>query len=179
MNRAGTVYGQGLYALAKEEGLEERTLQELQVLDACFENRPDYLKLLSAHELSKEERTGLLDESFRDKVHIYVLNFLKLLTEKGYIRQFASCLRVYREQYNLDRDILEVHAVSAVPLTQEHRQRLTDKLTAMTGKTIALICREDPAVLGGIRLSYDGKQVDGTVQGRLEVMGRMLKNTVL
>jgi len=179
MNRAGTVYGQSLYALAKEEGLEERILQELQVLEACFENQPDYLKLLSAHELSKEERTGLLDESFRGKVHIYVLNFLKLLTEKGCIRHFSACCRAYREQYNLDRDILEVRAVSAVALTQDQRQRLTDKLTAMTGKTITLICREDPAVLGGIRLSYDGKQVDGTVQGRLEVMGRMLKNNVL
>ena len=179
MNRAGTVYGQSLYALAQEEGLEESILQELQMLEACFENQPDYLKLLSTHELSKEERTALLDESFRGKVHIYVLNFLKLLTEKGYIRQFASCLRAFREQYNLDRDILEVRVVSAVALTQEQKQRLTAKLTAMTGKTIALICREDPAVLGGIRLSYDGKQVDGTVQGRLEVMGRMLKNTVL
>ena len=179
MNRAGTVYGQSLYALAKEEGLEERILQELQVLEACFENQPDYLKLLSAHELPKEERTGLLDESFRGKVHLYVLNFLKLLTEKGYIHHFSACCRGYREQFNLDRDILEVRAVSAVALTQDQRQRLTDKLTAMTGKTIALICREDPAVLGGIRLSYDGKQVDGTVQGRLEVMDRMLKNTVL
>ena len=64
-------------------------------------------------------------------------------------------------------------------MTDAQKQRLTDKLTDMTGKTVALVCREDPAVLGGIRLNFDGKQVDGTVQGRLETMSKLLKNTVL
>ena len=42
-----------------------------------------------------------------------------------------------------------------------------------------MVCKVDPAVLGGIRLNYDGMQVDGTVQGRLDAIGRQLKNTVL
>ena len=33
MTRAGTVYGQGLYALAKEEQLTEEILQQMQVLE--------------------------------------------------------------------------------------------------------------------------------------------------
>ena len=178
MNRVGTVYGQGLYALAKEEGLEQTIMEQLQVLASCFTQQPDYLKLLASHDLPKQERTGLLD-SFREQVHPYVLNFLKLLTEKGYIRQFDSCWKVFREQYHQDQGILEVRAVSAIALTENQKQRLTEKLVAITGRKIALICREDPAVLGGIRLNYDGMQVDGTVQGRLDAIGRQLKNTVL
>ena len=176
MNRVGTVYGEGLYVLAKEEGLEQGIMEQLQVLAACFEEQPDYLKLLASHDLPKQERTGLLD-SFREQVHPYVLNFLKLLTEKGYIRQFDSCCKVFREQYYRDQGILEVRVVSAVPLSEERKQKLTEKLSAITGKKIVLICREDPSVLGGIRLSYDGMQVDGTVQGRLEAIGKQLKNT--
>ena len=178
MNRVGTVYGQGLYALAKEEGLEQTIMEQLQVLASCFTQQPDYLKLLASHDLPKQERTGLLD-SFRGQVHPYVLNFLKLLTEKGYIRQFDSCCKVFREQYHQDQGILEVRTVSAIALTENQKQRLTEKLVAITGKKIALICREDPTVLGGIRLNYDGMQVDGTVQGRLDAIGRQLKNTVL
>ena len=30
-----------------------------------------------------------------------------------------------------------------------------------------------------LRLSYDGKQVDGTVKSRLDAIGKLLKNTVL
>lgn len=179
MNRVGTVYGQGLYQLAKEEGLEESILQQLQVLGECFDAQPEYLKLLASHNLPKEERISLLDDGFREQVHPYVLNFLKLLTEKGYIRQFDSCCRAYREQYNGEKGILEVRALSAAQLTDDQKQRLTEKLTAITGKKVDLVCKVDPQVLGGIRLNYDGMQVDGTVQGRLETIGRQLKNTVL
>jgi F0F1-type ATP synthase delta subunit len=37
----------------------------------------------------------------------------------------------------------------------------------------------DAACIGGVRLDYDGKRVDGTVSNRLEKLGSLLKNTVL
>ena len=179
MNRIGAVYGQSLYALAKEDSLEEQILQELDVLKAVFAEQPDYSKLLSSRSLSKQERIELLDEAFREKVQPYVLNFLKLLTEKGYIAKFADCCRAYREQYNLDRGILQVWAISAIALTDSQKKKLTEKLTGITGQKIDLICKEDPSVLGGVQLRYNGVQVDGTVQGRLEAVAKSLKNTVL
>ena len=178
MSRAGAVYGQGLYALAKEEGLGESILGELTVLETAFAENPEFLKLLASHNIPRQERTDLLEDSFRGKVHLYVLNFLKLLTDKDCIRQFPACCKAYREQYNADKGILEVRVLSAIALNEGQKQRLTDKLTAITGKKIALLCRVDPAVLGGIRLRYDGLQVDGTVQGRLEALGKTLKNEV-
>ena len=179
MTRAGDVYGQGFYALAQEEKLEAHILQELQTLDMAFEEQPDFLKLLASANLPKDERIGILENSFRGKVHPYVLNFLKLLTEKGYIRQFSDGYKAYRAEYNTHMGILEVRVVSAIALTDGQKTRLADKLTELTGKKICLICREDPTVLGGVRLSYDGVQMDGTVQGRLRAMEKSLKNTVL
>ena len=179
MNRIGTLYGQSLYALAKEEALEADILQQLQTLEAAFSQEPTFLKLLGSANVPKQDRTQILDESFREKVHIYVLNFLKLLTEKGYIRHFSACYRAYRQQYNEDKGILEVSAVAAISLTDCQKERLAEKLTAITGKKIDLICKVDPAVLGGIRLNFDGKQVDGTVKGRLDAMAKTLHDTVL
>ena len=179
MNQIGTVYGQGLYALAKEEALEDVILQQLSVLETCFAQEPAYGKLLSSHNLPKAERIALLDEGFGNTVHVYVLNFLKLLTEKGYIRHFSDCCKAYRNQYRTDKGILEVRVVSAVALSDAQKNKLTDKLTAITGKQIDLVCRQDPAVLGGVRLQFDGKQVDGTLQSRLQEMEKQLKNTVL
>lgn len=179
MTRVGVAYAQGLYTLAKEEGLTEEILEELKVLSQSFAQTPEFLRLLAAPNVSKAERTGILDESFRGKVQPYVLNFLKLLTEKGYIRHFSHCCDAYREQYNADHGILVVKAVSAVALSDAQKAQLTRKLQIMTGKTVELSCRVDPAVLGGIRLDYDGKQVDGTVKSRLDTVGSLLKNTVL
>ena len=179
MTQAANTYAQALYDLAKDEGLGKTILSELTVLKGVFADTPQYSKLLSTPDIPKQERCGILDEAFRGKVHPYVLNFLKILTEKGYIRQFPDCCDAYRGFYNEDNGILVVKAQSAVALTDAQKQKLTAKLIATTGKTIDLQCSIDPAVLGGLRLSYDGKQVDGTVKNRMDAIGKLLKNTVL
>ena len=179
MSQIGNVYGQALYSLASEENLSNSILQELTILDQSFSEEPHFLRLLSAPNVAAEERCRILDECFRDKVHIYVLNYLKILTEKGLAKSFSDCVSVYRQQYNQDHNILPVTAVTAVALTREQVERLTDKLSAVTGKTAEVYNRVDPACLGGVRLDYDGKRVDGSVATRLETVRNMLKNTVL
>ena len=179
MSQIGTVYGQALYDLAKDENLSDMILQELSVLEKSFCEEPQFLRLLSAANVAVEERCGILDACFLGKVHIYVLNFLKILTEKGVAKAFFDCVKAYREQYHQDHNILPVTAVTAIALSGEQLQRLTEKLSAITGKTAEVMNRVDPACLGGVRLDYDGKRVDGSVATRLESVRAMLKNTVL
>ena len=179
MTGAGSVYGEALYTLAREEGLSEPILQQLKVLDSCFAAQPDFIRLLGAPNLPKAERTQILDDSFRGKVEPYVLNFLKILTEKGYMRYFSDCVKTYRELYNQDNGILPVTAVTAVPMTDKQVDALTMKLQQITGKRIELVSKLDPNILGGMRLDYDGKRVDDTVAHRMDAVRNMLKNTVL
>lgn len=179
MTQVGNVYGQALYTLAKDEGFSEAVLEDLQVLRSCFAAEPKFVRLLAAANLSKEERCQIVDNSFRGKIHSYVLNFLKILTEKGYIRHFPECCDSFEEQYNIDNDILPVKAVTAVSLSEEQTRKLTEKLSDMTGKTIKLEKRVDSACIGGVRLDFDGKRLDDTVAHRLESIGSLLKNTVL
>ena len=179
MTQAANTYGQALYDLAKDEDLGKTFLEELCVLKEVFTQNPQYSKLLSAPDLPKQERCGILDEAFRGKVHPYVLNFLKILTEKGYMRYFSDCCRSFTESYNRDNGILPVTAVTAVPMTDTQVKALTAKLQQITGKRIELVAKLDPKVLGGVRLDYDGKRVDDTVAHRLDAVRNMLKNTVL
>ena len=179
MTDAANQYGTALYELAKDENLLQEILPQLQVLTQVTEQDPKFLTLLSSPSVPKEERCRVLDETLKGKVHPYLLNFLKILTEKGYMKQFPGCCRVFRNLYNKDMGIVCVTCVTAAPLTPELQDRLTKKLSSVTGKTIELTCKVDGACLGGVRLDFDGKQVDGTVRRRLEDVRNLLKNTVL
>lgn len=180
MTEVGSVYGQALYDLAKSEELTEAILKELDVLCHCFTvEEPGFIKLLSTPTLTKQERCQILDDSFKGKIQPYLLNFLKILTEKGYMRHFSDCCAAYRECYYHDNGILLVEAVTAVPLTPDQLERLTKKLIAITGKRIELRGRVDPKCIGGVRLDYDGKRLDDTVAHRLDAIRKTLKNTVL
>ena len=173
------VYGQAIYDLAKDESLTEEILKQMTVLNEGFSAEPAFLQLLCAPSVPKQERCQVLDDSLRGQVHPYVLNFLKILTEKGYMRHFSGCCKLFEQQYNKDNGILPVTAVTKLPLSEELRRKLVDKLSGLTGKTIALECRVDPECLGGVRLELDGMQVDGTVRHRLDEMRKLIKNTVL
>lgn len=179
MTEVGSVYGEALYDLAKSEDLSGQILDELSALDESFRWEPDFLRLLASPHMPKQERCGILDDSFQGKMQPYVLNFLKLLTEKGYARYFSDCCAAYREHYNLDHNILPVSAVTAVPLTKAQSEKLCEKLSAITGKTIELTNRVDPGILGGVRLDYSGKRLDDTVSHRLDAVRSMLSNTLL
>lgn len=179
MTQVGSVYAEALYSLAREENLTEPIMEELLALDAGFRAEPDFIRLMSAPNLAKAERCQILDQSFAGKVQPYVLNFMKILTEKGYMRHFADCCSAFRDLYNRDHNILCVTAVTAVALTAEQTEKLEHKLSQLTGSSIDLINKVDPTCYGGVRLDYDGKRVDDTVAHRLDAVRALLKNTVL
>lgn len=172
-------YAQALFDLAREESLEVAFLEQLQVLDKAFSEEPDFLRLLATPNISKAERCRILDESFRNRVHLYVLNFMKVLTEKGEILRFHSCVKQFRGLYNEASGIISVLAVSAVEMTDAQKEKLRLKLETVTGKKVQLETKIDPACLGGVRLDFDGKRIDGTVKNRLESMAAQLSSATL
>ena len=179
MTEVGSVYGESLYELAREESLGKLIGEQIAVLQDAFRQEPDFVRLLSSPNLTKAERCQILDDSFRGKAHAYVLNFLKILTEKNYIRYFSDCCDAYTARYNQDNDILTVTAVTAVALSPAQTEKLTEKLSRITGKTIDLKNRIEAAVLGGMRLDYDGQRLDDTVSHRLDAIRDLLDKTVL
>ena len=128
MTQVGSVYGQALYDLAKSEGLDDAIWQELSTLNHCFSvEEPNFIKLLSTPNLSKEERCNILDECFQGKIQPYVLNFMKILTEKGYMRYFDHCCLTYRQLYCQDHNILTVNATAAVSARKMRLPSVTDE----------------------------------------------------
>ena len=172
MTEIARMYGGSLYDLAAEEGLETRILEELDAVADILKQDPEYLHLLSIPSIPKKERCALLDEAFRGKVHLYVLNFVKILCEKGTLRELPGCARAYRVRYNEAHGILEATAITAIAMTAAQTEQLRQKLETITGKKIDLATKIDPSVLGGIRLDIEGTELDGTVQNRLASLRR-------
>ena len=179
MTQAGSVYGTALYTLALEEQLTNQLLEELTVLSNSFRENPEFIRLLSSPNLSKQERCQVIDDSFRGKLQPYVLNFLKILTEKGYMKYFHDCCKTFEDLYNRDNGILPVTAITAVSMTDDQVKKLSEKLSRATDKQIKLLNKVDPSVLGGVRLDYDGKRLDDTVSHRMDSITKALKGTVL
>ena len=133
-----------------------------------FTENPDYVRLLTEPSIPKKQRLALLDEAFGSDMQPYLLNFLKILVENGMVRDFGGCCRRYTALYNADRGIAQAEVTSAVPLSGQQLE-----------KKIQLQPKVDPSVLGGLRVSLEGKLLDGTVKGRLDDLRRKVSETVM
>lgn len=179
MSEAAKEYGRALYELAVEENLEERLLAETRTVRAVFSANPAYARLLSNPELEKAQRKHLLDESLGGRIHPYLLDFLKLITERGYAWRAADFLAEYDRLYCERHGIVTAHVQSAVPLSPEQEARLREKLEKLTGKTVELSCTVEASLIGGVRLNLNNTLFEGSVRARLDDLRASLRALTL
>jgi len=172
---AAITYAHSLFALAEEENIEQAVFEELTELEAIIAENPDYVILLDSPTVKVSERCNLIDEAFSGCSE-YVKNFLKILCEKKYIHIFPECVKEYEKQYNKKYGKLKVTAITAVPLSNELKEKLLTKLKKDTGKTITLELRVDKSILGGIILRTENSQTDASVRARLDSIRTQLSS---
>lgn len=161
-------YGEALYLLCSEEGLDAAVLDEVSAVAGAFEESPDYVRLLNNRALSVESRLQILDEGFSGKVHPYVLNFMKILTERGAIADFGGCAEQFRQMYLKANNIVEAKVTTAVALTEAQKGDLIAKLEKVSGSKVLMNAHVDASLLGGVLVEMDGQRYDNTVKHRLE-----------
>lgn len=179
ISKTAITYGGALYDLAREEALEQQILQELHEVSELFRQNPDYARLLMEPSIEKAERAKLIDEAWGGNIHPYTVNFLKLLCDNGTICSLPDCFQAFRARYNRDYGIIDVRAVTAIPLSPVQTARLKEKLEAKCKKKVELTVRTDASLLGGIRLELPDKQLDGSVQSHLNQIQQLLENSAI
>ena len=179
MTQAAKVYGGSLYDLAAEEKLDGQIMEQMNEIRQIFRENPKYLRLLGEPAIPQEERLKLLDDAFKDQIEPYLLNFLKILCEKKIMREYAGCCDEFTRRYNVEHGITEAVVTAAVKLNSEQMEALKNKLEKVSGKKIHLIQKTDPTVLAGLRVEMEGRQLDGTVQGRISDISKKLNDIVV
>lgn len=179
MTQTARLYGGSLYDLAVEEKLADTILEQMQEIRDIFRENPDYVKLLSEPSLPKEERIKLIEEAFGGQAERYLVNFIKLLCERGLLGEYAGCCEAFTRRYNADHGIAEAVVTSAVALSEIQMTALREKLEKISGKKVSLVQKTDPSVLAGLRVELEGKQLDGTVQGRLSGISKKLSEIIV
>ena len=179
MTETAKLYGDGLYDLAAEEQLSDAILQDGKAVGDLFDAEPDYRRLLSEPSIPKTDRIRLLDEAFSGRIAGYLLNFLKILCEKGILSEYKGCMEEYEKRYNKDHGIITAVVTTAIKLSDEQAKTLREKLEAKSGKKVILDQVVSPSVIGGLRVEMEGELMDGTIKSQLSGMHRSLKNTVM
>ena len=172
MNEIVKEYAAGLFALAEESGAEEEILAGCRALAPLFGR--EYARLLINPDLPKEKRVALVGEALDGRAHPYLANFAKLMTERGLATEIAACFAEYERLWCEANSVVRVRCESAVPLTDDQRERLAARLESRTGRRVLMEYAVVPDLIGGMRLFYDNRQIDDTVKNRLREIAERL-----
>ncbi len=161
-------YAGAFYEVAKELQKEDEFLAELSFVDKILAENADFMKVLKAPMISKEEKKSLIEEIFANNLSTSSYNFLKILVDKSRVGAFPQITEEYKNLLNAARNIKEVTAITATPLNQELKAALIEKLQAITGSEIVLNDIVDSSIIGGILIKIGNEQIDGSVKSRIE-----------
>ena len=168
-------YAEALFALASENDQTKKFLEALDTAATLLADNPDYVELLACPAISKDERDGLLAQTFGQILPEQVLAFVQLLCAHGRIRSLTDCIGEYRLLYQTAVAMSTAEVVSAVPLTEDEREKLSAALSARLGRAVTLVCTVDESLLGGMVVRVDGKVLDGSLRSRLHAVKEVMK----
>jgi F-type H+-transporting ATPase subunit delta len=72
------------------------------------------------------------------------------------------------------RGIVSVQVRSAVPLTEEEKERLSEVLARSLRKQVRLETSVDSSLIGGVVLRIGDRLLDGSVKGQLNLLRQRL-----
>lgn len=175
MTELSKEYGTAIFMLAKESSAQREYERALDTVLELLRDEPEFMELLSSPAISVEERLEVIDKAFSTMPE-HIVSFLKLLCERGRIRQLEDCVKEYKALLDDDMRVCVALVKSPVELTKEQRERLKNKLEKMSARSVILECVIDKSLMGGVAVELDGRIIDGSVRHRLneikEVMSK-------
>ena len=170
--RVASRYAKSLIDLAQEKGVLEQVHADMQLFAKTVKENRDFKLFLGNPIINHGKKLSVLKSLFTGKVNDMTLRFFLLITEKNREAVLDGVATEFIRQYNALKGIEKAQVTTAVPLTPESRAQLNQKVVQLTGKSIQLEEKVDPAIIGGFLLRVGDKQVDDTIRTSL----RALKN---
>ena len=124
---------------------------------------------------SFERKKELLNRALPANADPEVRNFIYLLASKNEAHLLPQIIVAF-ELYAARGPVRELAVItSAIPLKDDERQKLEQKVHAQFGKEIDFEYHVDASLLGGMVVRVGDRVIDGSVQGKLNAMRQKLE----
>jgi F-type H+-transporting ATPase subunit delta len=162
-------YAQALFAVADAEGALDAVEDELFRFARALEQETKLREAMTDPALPPERKKAVLSDVLGDRANPHTVNLLGFIVEQGRAKEVTAIADELAAVAAERRQAAVAEVRTAVPLDQEHRERLTEALQKATGKRIELKTVVDPSVIGGVVARVGDQVIDGSVRRRLEL----------
>jgi F-type H+-transporting ATPase subunit delta len=129
--------------------------------------QPELRLALTDRALPVERKSELLTELLKEKTTVESARLIVHAVTEPRGRSLEANLEALATAAAARRQRQVATVTSAVPLTEQQRDRLAAALSAQLGFDVQINVVIDPQVVGGLRVSLGGELIDGTVASRI------------
>ncbi len=166
-------YSQAVFNIALEGKELDRWQSDLKKIASLGEDAA-LIALLQSPKLHFDTKAKLLAERLGD-INPLALNLVYLLVTRGRFGMVGDIAEEYQRLLDSYRGIEPAEVVTAIPLDDEDKLRLGERLGVIVGKKVVLKPEVDSSLIGGIVARVGGKLIDGSTRSKLEALKRELE----
>ena len=166
-------YAEAVYRLASEQGTQEGW-SDLLAFYAAVLRDPAVRGVVSNPQLTRARLAEMMIDFGEERLSIEGTNFIRLLADNGRLAILPEISEQFERLRQESRGALAVEVATAYPLEAGQEKELASALEARLGREITITSREDPALIGGVRIHAGDLVIDGSVQGQLEQLAKEL-----
>lgn len=162
--RLAARYAKSLIDLATERGQLEEVYADMQYLQAVCKSSRDFVNLLRSPVVKADKKENILNAITKGKISALSTAFNKLLLNKGRESDLPEIVSAFVEQYNTIKGIHKVKLTTAVPVGEDIKDDIVNKVKSATGlDNIQLETKTDDSLIGGFVLEFNNNLVDASV----------------
>lgn len=176
--RIARVYAAALLKAAEPKGLVDEIQQSFDTLVGDplrqSEDASDPAALMASGAIPKARKAAVIEKLFRGKAEDIFVNFVLVLNDHNRLQILRPVAAMYRELRDEFHKRVRVLVRSAVPLSDEQRERVKKLAAEYFDLKPVLVEQVDPELLGGIQLQVRDQMVDLSIRSRLETIKQQL-----
>jgi F-type H+-transporting ATPase subunit delta len=164
------IYATSLYEVCQKSGGKaavQETLDELEAILTMARKDPAFNEFLASQVLPARDRGASLRKILEGKVSTRTLTFLLVLNDKDRLGRLPSMIQSFHDKAQEAFGRIEVDVHTAGPISSADLGAIRDRLASALNKEVVAHHRSDPAMIGGLKLRFGDRLVDGSIATRL------------
>jgi len=164
-------YARGLFTVGEKDGKYRAYYEELDTILKYFKEEKKLGNALMLPIAEMKKRKELLGDVMRVfGASLPLANMLSMLLENNRMGYLPLIRDVYSELIDDKEGRVRGTLVSAYPLDEGLKSRITDALKEKMKKEVILDTVEDKTLMGGVKVVIKGTIIDGSAKRQLELL---------
>ena len=169
-------YAQALFEAALDKNVLEKVSQEVDFVGELLTD-PEFEGFFQSIKVDSEEKKSVFNKVFLHEVSVLTRNFFWIMFDNNREDLFNAMRNEFERLLDEQRMRIIAKVVTAVPLTDELRAKVQNKLAQSTNKEVILETVVDPSIYGGMVIYADERIIDASVKSRLSDLREQLIQT--